>query len=530
MSAPAPDLAAHLAAAGLDTPALQAAGLAVLGHFRQGDPLATLAAAGGGGPSHGTALDFLGTLRWLDGTPLLGHVEPYRRAIFEALLDTAGEDGRPRYNLALLGRAKKNAKSLDLVLMALVMVLRDAVGGSQVFLLASDEEQAGDDLDLAKKLLAANPHLEARLAVRQKELVRTDGGGAVTILPAQDVAGAHGKTYTLCGFDEIHTYRDWNIIEALQPDPTRARALMVFTSYASLFHKPGVPLFDMLARGRAGTDPRMLLSWYAADFTTDPACADLPPERRANPSMGGWAEPDYLEQQKRRLPAHKYRRLHLNLPGLPEGSAFQPDPVFAAIARGLTHREPEPGVTYSAFVDMSGGSSDDAALAVGFCDADGRAVVCRVLNQGQPPPFDPRLAVGRFAAVLARYAVRAVEGDRYAGETFRADFERHGVRYDVCEFTASQLYEALEPPLNGGRVALPDLPELEQQLLGLLWKGGKITHPGGEHDDWANAAAGLVRRLLEPPVTDVPLPVAGGVENVYTGLAFDRETYDWLLR
>ena len=34
---------------------------------------------------------------------------------------------------------------------------------------------------------------------------------------------------------------------------------------------------------------------------------------------------------------------------------------------------------------------------------------------------------------------------------------------------------------------LPDVPELEQQLLGLVWRGGKIDHPQGEHDDFSNA-------------------------------------------
>src|SRR3972149_7017228 len=176
---PPPAPAAHLAAAGLDTPALQAAGLAVLGHFRQGDPLATLAAAGGGGPSHGTALDFLGTLRWLDGTPPLGHAH---------------------YNLAPLGRAKKNAKSLDLVLMALVMVLRDAVGGSQVFLLASDEEQAGDAPDLAKTRPGATPPRGPRLAVREEGGLATGGMGRCGGDPPLVARGSGFKTYTLCGF------------------------------------------------------------------------------------------------------------------------------------------------------------------------------------------------------------------------------------------------------------------------------------------------------------------------------------------
>ena len=57
--------------------------------------------------------------------------------------------------------------------------------------------------------------------------------------------------------------------------------------------------------------------------------------------MASWGDGgEYLEQQRRRLPAHKFRRLHLNLPGLPEGSAFQPEPVtrqdrFASVIVGL---------------------------------------------------------------------------------------------------------------------------------------------------------------------------------------------------
>ena len=64
-----------------------------------------------------------------------------------------------------------------------------------------------------------------------------------------------------------------------------------------------------------------------------------------------------------RLTQHT-QRLHLNLPGLPDGSAFQPEPVMDSIERGVTVRRPEPGVSYVAFVDMSGGSNDDAALAI----------------------------------------------------------------------------------------------------------------------------------------------------------------------
>jgi hypothetical protein len=183
----------------------------------------------------------------------------------------------------------------------------------------------------------------------------------------------------------------------------------------------------------------------------------------------------------------------LNLPGVPDGTAFQPESIDNAILRGVGVMEPRPGMQYRAHVDMSGGSDDDATLGISSQDPKtGRITVVLVMNQGRRPPFDPRLAVDRFEPVLRKYGIAAVNGDQYAGQTFRADFARHGIHYRVCPLTEHQLYEWLEPILNGGRVRLVDVPELEQQLLGLVWRGTKIDHQPGEHDDYANACAGAV--------------------------------------
>jgi hypothetical protein len=441
---------------------------------------------------HLSTREFFETLRWIDRRPLLDVIEPYRLVLFEQFFELRDETGRLRYNLLLSGKGKKNWKSADLVLAELRAVTEDSPSGSQCYLLANDKDQATDDLTLLKKLIDANPVLRDWLKVKKHIIERRDGRGFIEVLPAQDVAGSHGKTYRLVGFDEIHAYRTWDLLEAMQFDPTRPDSQMWITSYASLFHRPGAPLHDLCAIGKAGKDPRMLFSWYAADYTTDPTFANATPEQRANPSMASWNDPDYLEQQQRRLPAHKYRRLHLNLPGLPEGSAFQPEPIMDAVARGITMRSREPGIRYFGFVDMSGGSADDAVLAIAHQDANGVVVLDYVVNQGPPPPFDPRKAVKRFVDVLRDYRITSITGDRYAGETFRADFQQAGISYRTSERTTSEYYEALEPLLNGGKVILVDVPVLEQQLLGLAWRGGKIDHPNGEHDDWANAAAGAV--------------------------------------
>ena len=49
-------------------------------------------------------LDFLKLVHWLDGTPILPRIEPYRRRILTDVLDTADDAGGLRYNLALLGQ------------------------------------------------------------------------------------------------------------------------------------------------------------------------------------------------------------------------------------------------------------------------------------------------------------------------------------------------------------------------------------------------------------------------------------------
>ena len=67
-------------------------------------------------------LAFFDKLRWLDGRPLLNTIEAYRRTIFDAVLYTFNGD-RPRYNLAVCGRAKKNWKTSDLILAALYRLL-----------------------------------------------------------------------------------------------------------------------------------------------------------------------------------------------------------------------------------------------------------------------------------------------------------------------------------------------------------------------------------------------------------------------
>jgi hypothetical protein len=398
------------------------------------------------------------------------------------------------------------------------LVIRRSPQGSDGFILANDSGQAADDLNLGKKLIACNPVLAGEIEIMTNELRLRDGSASLKILPAKDTFGAHGKSAAFVGFDEIHGYRDWSLMEALQPDPTRADALQWVTSYASLFATAGAPLHDLMQIGKAAKDKRMLFSWYSGDYCTDPAFAELPPEQRANPSMGSWSDPDYLDTQRARLPTGRYRRLHLNLPGSPEGAAFDQAAVLRCVVTGRRSLPFEEGRRYVAAVDMSGGSSDDACLAIGHLD--GRKVVLDlVAKQIGSPPFDPRDAVRQFCDILHSYKIIRVAGDAFAGETFRQDFAAGRVAYDVRTASASELYERLEPVLNAGEVELLDHPTPIEQLVSLIWRGNKITHEHGAHDDHATVIAQVVAEALGCSGTMSQIPLSAYYDAM---IAIDR--------
>jgi hypothetical protein len=113
------------------------------------------------------------------------------------------------------------------------------------------------------------------------------------------------------------------------------------------------------------------------------------------------------------------------------------------------------------------------------------------------PPFSPEDTVAEFAMLVKRYGIYTVTGDRYGGEFCREPFRKHGINYELSQKSKSDLYRDALPLLNSCKVDLLDLPRLQAQLCGLerrVARGGRdsIDHPPGQHDDVANAVAGVL--------------------------------------
>jgi hypothetical protein len=169
--------------------------------------------------------------------------------------------------------------------------------------------------------------------------------------------------------------------------------------------------------------------------------------------------------------------------------------VDAVTMWGRRELPPEPGVVYVAFCDPSGGVSDAMTLAIAHLDRHSVCVLDAVLEIR--PPFDPEAAVRECAALLRRYGVATVIGDKYAGEWPVARFREQGIAFVQSARPKSALYGDLLPLINARRIELLDLPRLAHELAGLERRTSRagrdsIDHTPGGHDDLANAVAGVL--------------------------------------
>lgn len=169
--------------------------------------------------------------------------------------------------------------------------------------------------------------------------------------------------------------------------------------------------------------------------------------------------------------------------------------VEALTEPGLTVRGARPRVhRYFAFVDMSGGRSDSAALAIAHREGE-RTVLDLVVERRAP--HDPEDVAGEFVGLLRSYGVSTVTGDKYAGQWTVDAYKRRGIRYVHASRSKSEIYVDALPLLTAGTCDLLDLPRLTHQLTSLerraLRSGREVVdHAPGSHDDVANAALGAL--------------------------------------
>ena len=169
--------------------------------------------------------------------------------------------------------------------------------------------------------------------------------------------------------------------------------------------------------------------------------------------------------------------------------------IEGCIERGVTVRAPQRGLSYRGFVDVSGGRSDSAVLAISHKEHGGRIVLDMLAER--KAPFAPDSVTHEFAGLLRSYGLGTVIGDAYGAEWTVERFSQHGITYQPSELNRSEIYLSFLPTVTSGQVALLDNKRMVAQFAGLERRTSRtgrdtIEHPPGSHDDVANSVAGAI--------------------------------------
>jgi hypothetical protein len=388
---------------------------------------------------------------------------------------------------------RRGGKSLILAVIAVFLaVFRDwsahLVPGESalVQVIATDRKQARIIYRYARAMLMKVPSLKRLVASETGDVIELTTGISIEITTASYRA-VRGYTIVAALCDEIAFWRsdensanpDSEILDALRPAMATIPGAVLLGA-SSPYAKRGV--LWQAHREHHGKDSPVLV-WQA-------------PTLRMNPTV------------PKSLIDRAYDRDPLSA-AAEYGAEFRSD-IAAFIDRTVIDSVTVPdrfelprmsSISYCAFVDPSGGSSDSMTLAIAHTEGEAydRAVLDAVREVR--PPFSPESVVKEFATLLGSYEIGEVEGDRYAGEWPRERFREHGITYVCAEKPKSDIYKELLPSLNSGKVELLDHARLTAQLCGLerrTARGGRdsIDHSPGAHDDLANSVAGALVRAL----------------------------------
>ena len=350
-----------------------------------------------------------------------------------------------------------------------------------VGVLAVDKSQARAIFRFVLGLLRAVPMLEPLIVKRDAETIELSNRVHIEIGTAS-FRSTRGYTYAAVLADEVAFWRsdetslnpDVEILRALRPGMLSIPGSVLIMA-SSPYAQRG-ELYNAF-RKHYGQDDARVLVWKASTLEMNPgvdkrviaeAYEDDPESARAE--YGAEFRTDLADFVTR-------------------------ETIDAVTMWDRSELPREPGIAYSAFVDPSGGVGDSMTLAIGHLSKNAICVLDALLEVR--PPFDPEQAVAQCAAVLRRYGVAKIIGDKFAGEWPPARFAEHGIEFEQSARPKSDLYHDLLPLLNARRIELLNLPRLSAQLTGLerrTARSGKdsIDHAPGGHDDLANAVAGLL--------------------------------------
>jgi hypothetical protein len=412
------------------------------------------------------------------------------RKVFKRLTGRAHEPGRlVDLFLGVIGRrgGKSKAMATFMVWLATCVDWTDILSLGErgvALIVAPTERQAKVTEDYVRAIIDNAPLLASLVDERTQSVLTLKRQVGIEVLAANArfVRGvtAIGVCLDECAYlpsNEDSVNSDTSLLEALRPTVSTTGGPLLLTSspatttgivhtlWKRFYGKPDRHALVVQSDTR-GTNPDLRQSVIDRAFEEDAASASA----------------EYGGQFREPLSAFLTREI-----------------VERCVDRGVTERQPLPGVVYQCFLDVASGSGTDSfAAAIGHRSRDGDrdVVVVDALYEARPP-FDPLAIVALFAGHLQRWGITCVTGDSYSANFIVSAFAKYAITYTQSKPGASELYLAALPAFTSRTLALLDQPRAVDQLVNLRRKIGQagaesVTHMRGTHDDLANVICGLV--------------------------------------
>ncbi len=382
---------------------------------------------------------------------------------------------------AIVGRGAGKSRIVSALAACFAAREYGLVPGENVYIgvFAPDRKQAGVTFRYIVGLMKSVPVLEALIVAEAKDSIELSNGVIIEVMTAS-TAAPRGRGYALVIVEEAaflpadeSANPDVELLRALRPALARVPGSLLAV-ISSPYARKGV-LFSAWSKHHGNPDGDVVVVQAST--------------QELNPAFNQQAIARAYDDDPIAAAAEYGAQFRSDVESL-----FSLDGVRACVVAGRRELPPLRKVHYRAFVDPSGGSADSFTLAI--VHAKKGQLILDAIRERRPP-FSPDAVVQEFAALLKSYRITKVTGDRYGGEWPRERFRAHGITYEPCSKSKSDLYLSLLPALNSGRVELLEHDKMVNQLAGLerrTARGGRdsVDHAPGSHDDVANAVAGAL--------------------------------------
>lgn len=226
--------------------------------------------------------------------------------------------GLRRYKRVFVFVPRKNGKSPLGSCLALYLLSADGEKGAEIYIAASDRNQAKIIHDDSKQMIRQNKDLALRIQSYQYSIVYEKTASSFKVLSA-DVKRQHGKNSHAVIFDELHTQpnRDlWDVL-ATSFGARRQPLLIAFTTAGFDRQTICYEQYEYAKKVRDGIieDEHFLPVIYESDESDDIQSEQT--WQKANPNYGISLKTEYVSQEAKRAidePSYEntFRRLQLN--------------------------------------------------------------------------------------------------------------------------------------------------------------------------------------------------------------------------